>query len=122
VVLFVQMTTNLSDVQKSFANNQKWNCCLLLFFQRLIVFCFEGLRQKKSGKWCQMEFSHWRQKEIHAGQKILLGCKIGQVWIIRYGAYRKFWSTPKKEFVAFMTEQTKKTSNDLSKTLLLSTN
>jgi protein SCO1/2 len=37
-----------------------------------------------------MEFSHWRQ-EIYAGQKILLGCKIGQAkWIIRYGAYRKF--------------------------------
>jgi hypothetical protein len=48
-----------------------------------------------------------------------LAVKLKAKWIIRYGAYRKFcFGRHQKEFVAFMTEQTKKTSNDLSKTLL----
>jgi protein SCO1/2 len=72
------MTTNLSDVQKRLPIIQKWNCCLLLFFQRLIVFRFEGLRQKKSGKWCQMEFSHWRQKRYTRWRKSYLAVKLGK--------------------------------------------
>jgi protein SCO1/2 len=64
------------------------------------------------------------KRDIHAGQKILLGVKLGKPSELYDMVHTEnfVWSTPKKEFVAFMTEQTKKTSNDLSKTLLLSTN
>jgi hypothetical protein len=53
-----------------------------------------------------------KKRDIHAGQKILLGCKIGQaknytIWCI---PKILFWSTPKKEFVAFMTEQRHQTT------------
>jgi protein SCO1/2 len=73
-----------------------------------------------------MEFSHWRQKRnIHAGQKILLVVKLGKPSELYDMVHTENFVLvdTKKRVRGFMTEQTKKTSNDLSKTLLfLSTN
>jgi hypothetical protein len=50
-----------------------------------------------------MEFSHWRQRDIHAGQKILLGCKIGQASELYDMVHTENFVLvdKKKEFVAY---------------------